>query len=77
MGGIIRTTCQGRTSKEIAKDLRYLLKTWDTIQKSFNTADAKAKIYEDLPISFQVVRDHLDDDVEVVITDNEANHKEL
>lgn len=77
MGGIIRTTCQGRNDKEIVKDLRYLLKTWENIQKQFKTADPKAKIHEDLPLSFQVVRDHLDDDVETVITDNKANHKEL
>ncbi len=77
MGGIIRTTSEGRTAREIAKDLRYLIKTWQTIQKSFSSAKPEEKIYEDLPLAFQVVRDHLDDDVEAVITDNKANQKEL
>ncbi len=77
MGGIIRTTSEGRTDREIAKDLRYLVKTWETIQKNFNSAEPEAKIYEDLPLSFQVVRDHLDDDVEAVISDNKTNQKEL
>lgn len=77
MGGIIRTTSVGRTEQEIAKDLRYLVKTWETIQTNFNSAEPEAKIYEDLPLSFQVVRDHLDDDVEVVVTDNKANQNEL
>ncbi len=77
MGGIIRTTSEGRNAREIAKDLRYLIKTWQTIQKNFSSAEPEAKIYEDLPLAFQVVRDHLDDDVEAVITDNKANQKEL
>ncbi len=77
MGGIIRTTSEGRDEREIAKDVRYLIKTWEEIQKKFNAAQPEEKVHEDLPLSFQVVRDHLDDDVEVVITDNKQNQKEL
>ena len=77
MGGIIRTTSVGRTEQEITKDLRFLVKTWEGIQKNFESAAPEAKIYEDIPLSFQVVRDHLDEDVEVVITDNKATQKEL
>lgn len=77
MGGIIRTTSVGRSEQELAKDLRFLVKTWQDIQKKFNSAEPEAKIHEDLPLSLQVVRDHLDDDVEAVITDSKENQKEL
>lgn len=77
MGGIIRTTSEGRDAQELAKDVRYLVRTWQTIQKNFDGAKPKEKIHEDLPLSFQVVRDHLDNDVEEVITDNKQNHQEL
>ncbi len=77
MGGIIRTTSQGRDSAEISKDLKYLIKTWHDIQTAFAAAEPKAKIYQDLPLSLQVVRDHLDNDVETVITDSEKSHKQL
>lgn len=77
MGGIIRTTSVGRTEQELAKDLRFLVETWQNIQKNFNSAEPEAKIHEDFPLSLQVVRDHLDDDVEAVITDNKENQKKL
>ncbi len=77
MGGIIRTTSTNRSSQELAKDIRYLIKTWDTIQKKFKSAQPEEKIHEDLALSLQVVRDYLDDDVEAVITDNKQNQKEL
>src|SRR3989304_1829103 len=77
MGGIIRTTSEGRNDQELVKDVRYLVHTWNTIQKKLSSAKPKEKIHQDLPLSFQVVRDHLDDDVEVVISDNKSNHQEL
>ena len=77
MGGIIRTTSVTRDKKELLKDLKYLLKTWDTIQQKFNASQAKEVIFQDLPLSFQIVRDHLDVDVDAVITDNKKNQQEL
>lgn len=77
MGGIIRTTSEGRSEKELAKDIRFLVKSWNEIQKKFKESAPEAKIHEDLDLSLQVVRDHLDDDVEAVITDNKQNQKEL
>ena len=77
MGGIIRTTSESRSSHEIAKDIRYLIKTWNDIQKKFQSAKPEEKIHEDLPLSLQVVRDHLDDDVENVISDNPKNQRDI
>ncbi len=77
MGGIIRTTSEERNSRELAKDIRYLIKTWDNIQKKYQSAQPKEKIHEDLALSLQIVRDHLDDDVEALISDNPRNQKDL
>ena len=77
MGGIIRTTSEGRRTPEIAKDIRYLIKTWNSIQKKFDAAKQQEKIYEDIPLALQVVRDHLDDNVESVIIDNKKKQQEL
>lgn len=73
MGAIIRTTSDGAHEKQIIKDIRYLVQTWDSIQKTFESAPTPSKIHEDLPLSLQVVRDHLDDDVEAIITDDTEN----
>lgn len=70
MGAIIRTTSESRQEHEIVKDINFLLETWQHIQDLFKKADPKEKIYQDIELPLQIVRDHLDDDVEQVITDN-------
>jgi len=70
MGAIIRTTSEDRQVHEIGKDITFLLKTWNEIQKRYEQAKPKEKLYEDLDLSLQIVRDHLDEDVESVIVDN-------
>ena len=77
MGAIIRTTSEGRQEKEIAQDLQYLVSTWRFIEKKYNDAQPQEKIYEDLPLTLQIVRDHLDDDVEEVTSDNKENQQEI
>ncbi len=77
MGAIIRTTSENKPDAEILKDLKYLTSTWDTILEKYKTAQPKEKIYEDLPLSLQAVRDHLDNDVELVITDSKENHSQI
>ena len=73
MGAIIRTTAEGRSDKDIKKDLSFLISSWKSILKKFKKAKSGEKIYEDLPLTLRAVRDHLDEDVEVVISDNQKD----
>jgi ribonuclease G len=77
MGAIIRTTCENRDAQEIAKDIAIQVENWQTIQKKFASAAPKERIYEDIELPLQIVRDHLDDDVEAVITDNKEDQAKL
>lgn len=77
MGAIIRTTSEDQPEKYISKDIRFLVETWDKIQKKFAAAQPTEKIYEDLELTLQVVRDNLDDDVEAVITNDKDNQQEI
>ena len=77
MGAIIRTSAENRSQKEIAKDVSFLVHTWNSIQTRYKKASLKELIYQDLDLSFQVVRDHLDDDVESVVVDNKDLQKRL
>jgi ribonuclease G len=70
MGAIIRTTAEGRSTKDIKKDFAFLISVWNSIQKKFKRAKFGEKIFEDLPLAIRAVRDHLDEDVKAVITDN-------
>lgn len=73
MGAIIRTTSENRQVTEISKDLDYLINMWNEIQEKFAAAEPKAMLHEDLDLTLQVVRDNLDDDVEVVIADTKSD----
>src|SRR5438477_9906687 len=77
MGAIIRTTSENRLEKDLLKDLHYLVNEWHTIEKKFAAAKPSEKIHQDLPLVLQIVRDHLDSDVEAIITDSKQSQNEL
>ena len=75
MGAIIRTTSENQREDDVIQDIKYLVKTWRGITKKFNQAKPKERIHEDLPLTLQVVRDHLDDDVDEIIINNQKTQK--
>jgi len=77
MGAIIRTSAGGHCIKEVKKDVNYLINTWNEIQTAYKKADNAQLLHEDLPISLRTVRDNLDDQVEMVITDSQENQNQL
>jgi ribonuclease G len=77
MGAIIRTTAENRLEKDIKKDLSFLIGTWTSIQKKYKKAVVGNMLHEDLPISFRVVRDHLDDDVDMVIINDKQERDSI
>ncbi len=70
MGAIIRTTAEGRSEKDLKKDLAFLVSTWNSILKDFKKAKCGDKIHQDLPLALRAVRDHLDDEVDAVVIDD-------
>lgn len=77
MGAIIRTTSDGHSKEEIKKDVDFLVDTWNTIQKKFATAQVKEQIHQDIELPLQIVRDHLDNDVEEVISDTKESQRKI
>lgn len=77
MGAIIRTTAEYRQPPEIAQDIAVLINTWNEIQEAFAQAKPEEKIYEDIELSLQIVRDHLDNDVESIIVDTPEDQKRI
>lgn len=75
MGVVIRTSAENKSEGEIYKDLSYLISDWNDIVAQFKKAGAKTKVHEDMDISLQVIRDHLDDEVEAIVTDDAEDHK--
>jgi len=77
MGAIVRTTAEGRSPKDIQRDLAIQINTWHTIQKKFKKAKAGELLFKDLPAPLRAVRDHLDDETEVVIVDSQTEQNTL
>lgn len=77
MGAIIRTSAAVASEDEIYKDINFLLKDWREVLKKYETAEKVEQLYQDLDVSLQVVRDHLDRDVEEIITDNAKNQEHI
>lgn len=73
MGAVIRTNAEGKTEEEIYKDLSFLISDWNLILNSYGKSAAKTKLHEDVDISLQVVRDHLDAEIDEIITDSASN----
>ena len=77
MGAIIRTSSELRTEQDIAADISFLVAIWNEILTKQKTAQIGEKIYEDVALPFQIVRDYLDTDVEEVLVDNKETQKVL
>jgi ribonuclease G len=76
-GCIIRTTCEGKKDEEIIQDLKYLLDIWNNIQKKFKEEQKQTQIYQDIDLTLQIVRDHLDESVESIICDNQETYNTI
>ncbi len=77
MGAVIRTNAEGKTEEEIQKDLSFLISDWHEILNIYAESSSKTKLYEDVDISLQVVRDHLDNEIDEIITDSASNQKAI
>lgn len=77
MGAIIRTSAENASENEIYQDINFLVNDWNSILEKYQGAQHPVKIHEDMDISLQVVRDHLDSEVEAIITDSKINQERL
>ena len=76
-GCIIRTTCENIKESEVVQDLRYLISLWQEILKRYEAAKPEDIIYSDIDLTLQVVRDHLDANIEEIVCDDAETHARL
>jgi len=68
-GYILRTAAEVADKDAIASDIKYLNRLWENIN---NTADVKVgnAVHKDLPLYLRVLRDMVDEDIEVIRVDS-------
>jgi len=72
-GYILRTAAEVADNEAITKDIKYLNRLWENIN---NTAEVKAgnTVHKDLPLYLRVLRDMVDEDLEVIRVDSRETH---
>ena len=75
-GMIIRTAGINATKTVIQKDLRYLMRLWKTIKDSVMKVPTPSALYKERSLVVRSIRDYFTPDVEEILIDNPAVHKE-
>jgi ribonuclease E len=77
-GVIARTAGAGQTKAELQRDLRYLLRLWESIQRSSSSTEFPGLVYREADLVIRTIRDHLTSDIgEVWIDSKETLDKAL
>jgi ribonuclease E len=76
MGVIVRTVGEEGKQRSLGKDLSFLLKVWEDIQKAA-TKSAPCLLYKDLDVITRTVRDYLSADVKNILVDDQEVHQQL
>jgi ribonuclease E len=69
-GVIVRTAGIGQTKAELQRDLRYLLRLWESIQRASQTHEFPSRVYQEADLVIRTIRDHLTPDIMEVMVDS-------
>ena len=77
LGLIVRTAAEGKTEKELQADVKFLTQLWKKIDKAAAGARAPALLHSELDITTRLIRDLFSEDVERLVIDSKADHKQI
>ena len=77
MSVIVRTAGIGRSKKEIAKDLTFLISQWNKIRELTLKSEAPKLIYEEGNILKRTIRDMLTEDVDGIFIEGKTGYESL
>src|SRR3989304_2153222 len=76
-GFILRTACEGRSKREIQRDLAFLTKLWRGIQKKGEGAPAPSLIHQDPDLIARTIRDFFSTDTHLVVMDHVKEYRRI
>ena len=74
-GLIVRTAGVGRTKTELQRDLRYLLRLWESIQRASKHTEFPGLVYQERDLVIRTIRDYFTPDIEEVWIDSEETYE--
>jgi ribonuclease G len=76
-GAIIRTAAQGASRADLEREMVYLLKLGEVLQKRVKETQAPALVFQEADLSVRVVRDIFSADFERAVVDDPKQHHRL
>jgi ribonuclease E len=73
-GLIVRTAGLGQTKLELQRDMRYLLRLWQSIQRASKEVDFPGLVYREADLVIRTIRDHLSSDISEVWIDSQETY---
>ncbi len=73
-GCIVRTEAEGATEEELDREVKYLLRMWETVQSRFDTSRPPALLHKDMDMTMQVARDILSEETTIYMLDNKDDY---
>ncbi len=77
MGIIVRTVAEGQTERELASDVKFLMRVWKNIQKNGKNTSAPELLYEDHDLVYRLVRDQLTEDISRFVIDSKSRYDDV
>jgi len=74
-GLIVRTAGMDQSKTELQRDLRYLLRLWESIQRSSREADFPGLVYRERDLVLRTLRDYLTPDIQEVWIDSKESYE--
>jgi ribonuclease G len=76
-GAIIRTAAQGAQRADLEREMLYLFKLGEVLEKRVEESNAPALVFQEADLSVRVVRDIFSADFERAVVDDEKQHRRL
>ncbi|HOW88658.1 MAG TPA: Rne/Rng family ribonuclease [Elusimicrobiales bacterium] len=74
-GCIVRTEAEGASEEELERELKFLLRFWESVQKRFEEVKPPFLLHKDMDMTLQVARDILSNDVAIYMLDNKEDYE--
>jgi ribonuclease G len=76
-GVIVRTEAEGADEHELKREMKYLLRLWDNIQRKYESSAPGTLIHRELGLTFQVARDLLTDEAQIFLIDDKEEYRDV
>jgi ribonuclease E len=74
-GLIVRTAGVGQSRVELQRDLRYLLRLWESIQRASRAGEFPGRVYRERDLVIRTIRDYFTPDIDEVWIDSQETYE--